>query len=39
MEHDDHKQQKMTFSTAGAKLGFLSYVMLALVIAFIFILG
>lgn len=38
MEHDD-QQQKMTFSTAGAKLGLLAYVILILIVAVIFIAG
>lgn len=38
MEHDDHKQQ-MTFSTAGAKLGLLAYIVLILIVTSIFIAG
>jgi hypothetical protein len=38
MEHDD-QNKKMTFSTMAAKLGFVSYVILLIIIVSIFIAG
>lgn len=38
MEHDD-EQQKIRFSSAAAKLGLLSYVILGVLVAIIFLLG
>jgi hypothetical protein len=38
MEHHDHNK-KMSFSTVGARLGFMSYAMLVLLIVLIFTAG
>lgn len=38
MEHHDHNK-KMSFSAVGAKLGFMSYVMLVVIIVLIFTAG